>query len=103
MKKIRDGGLNNWRKRAKRMISRANVYRIIDTERVYQEEFNSRVLSVGEELTLLQCYISKAFNEYADTLNVPSEPATMDVVRKIAGICVRAMENHGAIERELRE
>jgi hypothetical protein len=68
-------------------------------ERKYQEQFNSRKLSVGEELCLIQCYVNKAMQAYADTLNAPSEPATRDVIRKIGAMCLRAMENHGAVKR----
>lgn len=81
-------------------FKRVEAFEALDGERRYQEQFNSNVLSVGEELCLLQCYINKAMVEYATTLYAPSEPATMDVIRKIGAMCLRAMENHGSIERE---
>lgn len=78
---------------------RVQAFDALIGERKYQENFNSRVLSVGEELCLIQCYINKAMEAYADTLNAPSEPATMDIIRKIGAMCLRAMEHHGAIKR----
>jgi hypothetical protein len=81
-------------------LKRVQTFSALDGERKFQERFNSRKLSVGEELCLLQCYVNKAMTAYADTLNAPSEPATMEVIRKIGAMCVRAMENHGPIERE---
>ena len=80
-------------------LKRVQAFDAVESERQYQEQFNSRKLSVGEELCLLQCYINKAMVTYADTLNAPSEPATMEVVRKIGAMCLRAMENHGALRR----
>lgn len=80
---------------------RVRAFVALNTERLYQEQFNARKLSVGEELCLLQCYINKAMVKYADTLNAPSEPATMEVIRKIGAMCLRAMEHHGSIKRKL--
>lgn len=89
--------LENWK--GFENFKRVKAFDVLDDERKYQEQFNSNVLSVGEELCLLQCYINKAMVEYVNTLNVPSEPATMEVIRKIGAMCLRAMENHGSIRR----
>ena len=82
---------------------RAMAFDALHGEREYQEQFNPNVLSVGEELCLIQCYVNKAMAEYANTLNAPSEPATRDVIRKIGAMCLRCMENHGSIKREVRD
>lgn len=81
-------------------LKRVEAFTALDGEREYQDGFNGRQLSVGEELCLLQCYINKAMTEYANTLNAPSEPATMKVIRKIGAVCLRAMEHHGSIKRK---
>lgn len=75
-------------------ISREVVYRAIDSERKYQnEKWAGHSHEVGAYLTLLRSYINKA--EEAWTSNKGDEEA-LDVVRKIAGISVHCMEEHGA-------
>ncbi len=70
---------------------RDEVYAAIDGERDYQDaEFGIRQPSVGQEVDLILVYVSKAID---DPTNV------MRNVRKIAGIAVRCMENHGAPKR----
>lgn len=81
-------------------LKRVKAFVALDGEREYQEKFNSDVLSVGEELCLIQCYVNKAMIEYANTRKAPSEPATMDVIRKIGAMCLRSMENHEIVERQ---
>jgi len=93
-----DRSLERWK--GYENLKRVKAFVALDGERKYQEKFNSRVLSVGEELCLIQCYVNKALTEYANTLNVPSEPVTMDVIRKIGAMCLRSMENHEIVERQ---
>lgn len=55
------------------------------------------VPSVGDELTMMSVYLNEA--NVAFTKNSGSD-AALDVIRKIGGMCMRAMENHKAIMRE---
>jgi len=84
-------------------MERTNVYELIDGERDYQDELNSngqgRVLTAGEELCLVQTYVDKARQVFAETFGDYEERPTMDVIRKIAALCVRAMENHRTPQR----
>ena len=82
------------------MSTREAVYNVIDGERTHQDKLNSVPKSVGEELTLLRVYLRKAEEAYATTFGDLHEGPTIDVVREIAGICVRCMERHGAIIRK---
>lgn len=84
-------------------MTRADVYKAIDTEREYQDALgqdrvrdpgNSRALSQGEALVLIRHYLRAA--EDAWTKN-PGESVveTSHVLRKIAAICVRDGEKYG--------
>lgn len=85
------------------MISRGKVFGVITEERKFQDaqqeqgRFENRVRSVGEELLLMQVYLNKAIKAYAD--NYGDAPA-LHRIRKVVALGVRAMENHGALERE---
>ena len=84
-------------------VSRADVYKAIDSERQYQDaDVNISILSVGDELVLLSTYLQDAEHCFREHFGSAHEPPTMDVIRKLAGICVRCMEHHGAINREHR-
>lgn len=77
-------------------MKRSTVYKLIDGERKYQNEIGGakRVLPIEGEIILLQTYLRKAENAYTETFGDSKELSTMDVIRKLAGICVRCMENH---------
>lgn len=84
-----------------RGTSREQVYRAIDGERDYQDRLppsrtDSRSLTVGDSITMLQHYQNEAVAAW--TNNAGDEPS-LHVIRKIAGICVRCMEEHGAPPR----
>ncbi len=83
--------------------TRAEVYAAIDSEREYQNalgpdriEENEHSFSVGEHLVLMQVYVDKALVAWTDN---PGSDAAMNAIRKVAGIAVRAMEEHGAPKR----
>ena len=87
------------------MPSRNEVYAAVDSEREYQElvvepslsqEENFDQHSVPAELVLMKVYVDKAMNTWASK---PGSETSLDFVRKIAGIAVRCMENHGAPPR----
>lgn len=84
-------------------MDRTEVYKIVDTERDYQEKlrkagrFEDVIHTVGEEVLMISEYADKARKAWVD--NFGNEYG-LELVRKIAGMCVRCMENHGASPRE---
>jgi hypothetical protein len=79
--------------------SRQEVYEAIDGERDYQDGLNSRVQSIGDELTILTHYLHLAQKQYCEEFTDP-EVLTLGMIRKLAGICVRCLEHHGAPRRK---
>src|SRR5690242_12518169 len=89
------------------MPTRKEVYTVIDGERDYQDaqrpdRFTEPVLPVAGELICIQTYLTEAQNLYTKS---PGETpkAGLDNIRKIAAMCVRAMEHHGAPPREFSD
>lgn len=88
------------------MATREEVYEAIDSERNYQDMLISILsqedmheLAMGEHLAVLNKLINDAHDAwYSDAAPYPD---TMPLIRKIAGVCVQAMEKYGAPEREL--
>ncbi len=83
-------------------MKRTDVYNLIDGERYYQDHLpstrtNGFNKTVGEYLTMLRHYMNKADAAWTD---YAGDEAALDVVRKIAGICVHCMEDHGAPHRK---
>lgn len=82
-------------------MKRQDVYKLIDGERDYQDHLPSqrtdhRQHTVGEYLVMLHYYLEEA--DAAWTMNAGDSEA-LDVIRKIAGIAVHCMEDHGAPPR----
>jgi hypothetical protein len=86
-------------------IDRVIVYKAIDSERDYQTRVwrenagldeTQPVRTVAEELLMLEEYVSKARAAWTAAPRATEVRITTDILRKCAGICVRAMENHGA-------
>jgi len=90
-----------------RKMTRQEVYDLIDGERLYQDTVvdddpNRRALqhhSVGDYLTMMHHYMHIAMTEWTQNAGTKQSLAN---IRKIAGICVKCMEFHGAPERELK-
>lgn len=81
---------------------RSDVYAAIDSERAYQGKLPSSRTNgfdhtVGEYVTMMQCYQSELVTAW--TKNAGDE-AALNVMRKIAGIAVHCMEDHGAPHRK---
>lgn len=79
-------------------MERESVYFMINKEREYQDNLgkdrtNGHLRSVGDELVLMDVYLQRAFNAWA---NNPGDIKALDEIRKIAAIAVRCMENHDA-------
>lgn len=84
-------------------MERRKVYELIDGERSYQDTLPpSRTdgvpHTVGDYLVMLDCYLRRAKDDW--TNNAGNEQA-LDEIRKIAGIAVHCMEDHGAPARSL--
>lgn len=90
--------LAKWR--VYKAIKRVRAFDALDSERNYQEDINPGEIPIPEELVLLRVYLRKAEEAFAATFGDPSERPTMDVIRKIGGICLRCMENHGSVKRK---
>lgn len=74
------------------------VYRAIDSERGYQDELPSsrtdgHPLTVGDYITMMQHYQTELVTAW--TKNSGDRQA-LHVMRKLAGIAVHCMEDHGA-------
>lgn len=90
------------------MPSRQEVYAAIDTERAYQESFietdparlddSLPPHSVGDYIVMLTTYVREAQEAWTRNGGVS---ASLHSIRKIAGIAVYCLEDHGAPERVL--
>lgn len=89
------------------MTTRVDVYSAINSERNYQDSFvetdPSRCRpnpdhSVGEYLIMLTTYVREAQESWT---RVAGDKAALHSIRKIAGIAVHCMEDHGAPTRTL--
>lgn len=83
-------------------MNQTEVFKIVDGERTYQESLGSdrtdgRNRTVGDELVLMDVYLRRAFDAWAD---YAGDTAALEQIRKVAAIAVRCMENHGAPGRE---
>jgi hypothetical protein len=87
----------------RKIRNRRRVYDAIDSERIYQDllppaRTDGRKHTVGDYIVMLQNYQAEAVAAW--TKNASDEQA-LHTIRKIAGICVRCMEEHGAPRREI--
>jgi hypothetical protein len=79
-------------------VGRARVYAAIDTERDYQDRLpatrtDGQPRTVGDYLVMLDYYLRQAIDRWTMS---PGDAQALDAVRKVAGICVHCMEDHGA-------
>lgn len=84
-------------------MERAKVYELIDGERSYQDTLppsrtNGAPRTVGDYLTMMATYFRRAQDDWT---NNSGDEQALDEIRKIAGIAVHCMEDHGAPERSL--
>jgi len=84
------------------MATRDQVYKAIDEERDYQDRLpevrtDGSEHTVGDYIVMLNHYMQEMNREW--TMN-PGDGRALDVMRKIAGIAVHCMEDHGAIRRK---
>ena len=98
----------------KNVTIRKEVYAAIDSERDYQDfrwqgtkssnvESHSRD-ALDRTLDEFALYIQGYANELAKIASTTDNPrGKLNFVRKVAGLCVGAMEAHGAPHREIPE
>lgn len=87
-----------------RSTARQLAYIAIDSERLYQDRTwvensgatEQPVRTVAEELLMLEDYVARARKAWTDAPRATEVQVTTDILRKCAGIAVRALENHGA-------
>lgn len=79
---------------------RQEVYAAIDSERAYQQQRWSHVVTRGQEPgeRSLDEWVN-FIEEYTQHLIDADESERLDAIRKVAGLCVAAMEQHGAPHR----
>jgi hypothetical protein len=87
------------------MTPRNEVYAAIDTERDYQGRVwtesganGNGVLSIGEQILLIEEYAAHARACWSK--EAQPEIGALNIIRKIAGIAVHCMEDHGAPRRQ---
>jgi len=83
------------------IAKRTEVYNAIDSERHYQDNLpttrtDGSDKTVGDYLTMIESYRRRANDAWTDN---PGTVEALHVIRKIAGIAVRCMEEHGAPHR----
>lgn len=84
-------------------MERQKVYELIDGEREYQDQLGNlenrtdgKDHTVGEYITMMGHYYNEMVTAW--TMNAGDRPA-LEIMRKIAGIAVHCMEDHGAPAR----
>lgn len=89
------------------MTPRKEVYEAIDSERAYQDSrWNESTTtsgghhSISEWLAYIEDYLREAQHLLAREPKQVSDPKAIQIVRKIAGMAVKCMEEHGAPRRE---
>ena len=74
----------------------------VESERQYQDLLAphqvEEPLSIGEEIALLHKYLAQTLEAWSNDFKYPEMDA-LEGIRKVAGISMRCMENHGAIKR----
>jgi hypothetical protein len=96
-----DGMATNELRTERGVTNRRSVYKAIDRERDYQESLgpdrsDGNQRSVGDYCTMLSSYTAKLIAAWTDN---PGDTQALDVFRKIAGIAVHCMEDHGIVDR----
>lgn len=87
-------------------MKREDVYHLIDGERNYQDgRWNEKTTtskglhSPTEFLVYMKDYIEEALHHLSRNPEQTAKPFALNNIRKIAGMAVSCMEQHGAPER----
>ena len=89
-------------------MKRKDVYELIDGERDYQDsKWNEQTTSTGgkhnspeEWIVYMEDYLAEAKHLLARESHNTSYPKAMSIIRKVAGMCVAAMEQIDTPKRE---
>jgi hypothetical protein len=86
------------------MATRTEVYHAIDTERDYQDAKwgpteSTGLHSITEFLVFIRDYTNEALHIESRESMTTADPKALDAIRKVAGLAVACMEQHGAPER----
>lgn len=77
-------------------LSRAEVYLRIDSERAYQgTRWGDKIHSVPEWLVYIRNYMNEAEGILSREADEVAVPKSLEIMRKLAGMCVCALEQHG--------
>lgn len=89
-------------------MERKEVYEAIDSERAYQDNLwipnvdsKRQIHSPEEWLMYIEDYVNEAKHILSREAYGICEPKAMNIMRKIAGMAVCAMEQHGTEKREI--
>lgn len=87
-------------------MEREEVYKAIDTEREYQDfvtPIDSRMVddyAISHAILNIEKFIGEAREAWYGESSEDSYQKTMDMLRKIAGVCVKSGEKYGMPERD---
>jgi hypothetical protein len=86
------------------MTARSEVYKAIDTERDYQDAKwgpteSAGLHSITEFLVFIRDYTEEALHIESRESMRTADPKALEIMRKVAGLAVACMEQHGAPER----
>ena len=91
----------------KKEMNRQEVYRVLDGERDYQNQFvDERGYAtnhpIAAELIMMQTYLNTAMTTWthSSAKNDDGEAQVLDVMRKMVAMGVRCFENWGVPERK---
>lgn len=77
-------------------MDRTRVYKVIDSEREYQEQkWGTQEKDLLSYITILEDYINKAREAW-----YKGDTQAMDVIRKLGALCVACAEEHGIRPRK---
>lgn len=88
-------------------MERLEVYKSIDTEREYQDYITNVVakgnmledMRMGEAIAAIHELIHKAQKVWYDDSSSNKYQATMEIIRKISGTCIKMGEKYGMPKR----
>ncbi len=84
------------------MPNQDEVFKVISEERAYQDSLwgdnLDKINGVGDYLVYMQTYLTRAFENHYNT--DPTQEGSLDFIRKVTAIGVKAMESFGAPSRK---
>lgn len=88
------------------MVSRAEVYAALDSERDYQEMRKVRdggnpSHTVTEFLVYTRSYLNEALEKASRVWGAEADAQVLDTLRKVGGLVVACMEENGAPKRSI--